>query len=228
MDLGIDFISVLSGFFWVISGLWPLWILLVISGTKSRSRIAIWQGLWILLVLSWVGARLFPMEGVSLIPEPWNSIIFWFAVLLSFTYFVREYLRRSPRKSVLNIEFNPMTDISPEQFEYYVGEIFRLRGHKVQMTGNQGDHGVDLIVHLENGEKWVAQCKQWKGSVGEPAVRDLYGAMHHAGADRASLITTGTFTTQARIWAKGKSIELIDGDRLAKITSVIREQRAKD
>ncbi|MCB0129255.1 MAG: restriction endonuclease, partial [Caldilineaceae bacterium] len=47
--------------------------------------------------------------------------------------------------------------------------------------------------------------------------RDLYGTMIHAGAVRSYLITTGRISREAREWAAGKSIGLIDGARLAEL-----------
>ena len=90
-------------------------------------------------------------------------------------------------------------------------------GYKVQRIGKIGDHGVDLQIRSDNREKWIAQCKRYKGKVGEPAVRDFYGAMQHEQADRGLMITTGKFTEEAIEWAHDKDIDLIDGDELVKI-----------
>ena len=60
------------------------------------------------------------------------------------------------------------------------------------------------------------QCKRYKGSVGPSAVRDFRGAMAGRG-DKGLLITTGTFTCDARAEAKrdgAPPIDLINGDRL--------------
>ncbi len=60
------------------------------------------------------------------------------------------------------------------------------------------------------------QCKRYRGSVGSSAVRDFRGAMAGRG-DKGLLITTGTFTTDARAEASrdgAPPIDLIDGDRL--------------
>ena len=46
---------------------------------------------------------------------------------------------------------------------------------------------------------------------GEPIVRDLYGTMIHTGAAQAYLITTAGFSNEAKRWALGKPITLVDG-----------------
>jgi hypothetical protein len=101
----------------------------------------------------------------------------------------------------------------------------RAAGHKARRTGAIGDHGVEVIVQAKNGEKWLIQCKRWRGAVGEPVVRDLYGVLHHEKADRAAIITTGQFTESAQEWAKGKPIALYDGDQFLRSWKRIRGQR---
>jgi len=60
------------------------------------------------------------------------------------------------------------------------------------------------------------QCKRYRGSVSPSAVRDFRGAMAGRG-DKGLLITTGTFTADAKKEATrdgAPPIDLIDGDRL--------------
>ena len=60
------------------------------------------------------------------------------------------------------------------------------------------------------------QCKRYKGSVGSSAVRDFRGAMAGRG-DKGLLITTGTFTADAKAEATrdgAPPVDLIDGHRL--------------
>ena len=98
-----------------------------------------------------------------------------------------------------------------------MAETYRSMGYKAEIVASQGDHGVDLVLYSPNGEKQIVQCKRWKGMVGEPIVRDFYGAMQHENAVEGSIITAGTFTNQARIWAKDKPIRLYDGDEFLKL-----------
>lgn len=46
-------------------------------------------------------------------------------------------------------------------------------------------------------------------------VRELYGVVVAENAQGATVVTTGRFTKDAVSFAKGKPIELIDGDQLA-------------
>ena len=60
------------------------------------------------------------------------------------------------------------------------------------------------------------QCKRYKGSVGASTIRDFRGAMQGR-ADKGLVITTGTFTPDARREATrdgAPAIDLIDGEAL--------------
>ncbi len=63
------------------------------------------------------------------------------------------------------------------------------------------------------------QCKRYRSSVSPSAVRDFRGAMAGRG-DKGLLITTGTFTADAKKEATrdgAPPIDLVDGDRLCEL-----------
>lgn len=78
------------------------------------------------------------------------------------------------------------------------------------MTRRTGDEGVDLVLDRE-GERSIAQCKRYRGQIGQPLVRDFYGALVHENAKRGYFVTTGRFSLPAQTWAEGKNITLVDG-----------------
>lgn len=89
-------------------------------------------------------------------------------------------------------------------------------GLKATTTKASGDGGVDIIATNEQpilGGKYVIQCKRYGAgnNIGEPVIRELYGAMMHENASKGILITTSNFTKQAIIFAQNKAIELING-----------------
>jgi len=153
---------------------------------------------------------------IPLIPEPSNTYVFFLIglILIAWPFFRKLRERRHIHKTA-DTARNPqdLLDISPAQFEKMVVELYDLWGYNARRTGTIGDHGVDVIVHTPKGEKWVVQCKRWRGAVGEPVVREFFGTMHHEKAVRGVLVTTGTFTNQARDWAKGKPLSLVDGQK---------------
>ncbi|MGN6555707.1 MAG: restriction endonuclease [Verrucomicrobiota bacterium] len=111
--------------------------------------------------------------------------------------------------------------ISPDAFERLCQRLLRESGFiHVEITGRNGDGGIDgkgvvrvgglLSFHV------IFQCKRYKGSVGSSFVRDFRGAMVGR-ADKGLLITTGTFTRDARAEAQrdgAPPIDLVDGEDL--------------
>lgn len=110
--------------------------------------------------------------------------------------------------------------LSPPAFERVAQRLLREAGFlSATVTGRSGDGGIDgLGVYRLSLLSFPVffQRKRYKGSVGSGAVRDFRGAMAGRG-DKGLLITTGTFTADARSEATrdgAPPIDLIDGDRL--------------
>jgi restriction system protein len=110
--------------------------------------------------------------------------------------------------------------VDPGAFERLAQRLLRESGFtRVQVTGKSGDGGIDghgvLRVNLISFQV-LFQCKRYKGSVAAGAVRDFRGAMQGR-ADKGLIITTGTFTPDARREATrdgAPAIDLIDGEAL--------------
>ena len=121
---------------------------------------------------------------------------------------LHEQVAASPDKGALN-------NMSWQQFEALVGEVFRRTGYTVSETGGGGaDGGIDLVLK-KDGETFLVQCKQWKAyKVGVSTVRELYGVMAAQAATGGFVVTSGVFTDEARAFATGRNIELVDGKEL--------------
>ena len=110
--------------------------------------------------------------------------------------------------------------IEPDAFERLAQRLLRESGFiKVEVTGRSGDGGIDgigvLRVNLLSFHV-LFQCKRYSGSVGSSAIRDFRGAMVGR-SDKGLIITTGTFTPDAKREATrdgAPAIDLIDGDQL--------------
>ena len=110
--------------------------------------------------------------------------------------------------------------LSPAAFERLGQRLLREGGFlKVEVTGRSGDGGIDgigvLRVNLLSFQV-LFQCKRYQGTVGAAIIRNFRGAMVGR-SDKGLLITTGTFTPDAKREATrdgAPAIELIDGDQL--------------
>ncbi len=100
--------------------------------------------------------------------------------------------------------------LDPEEFERLVGTVFESLGYEVRLTKRSGDEGIDLEL-FKGTERSIAQCKRYRGTVGQPDIRDFYGVLVHENAVRGYFVTTGNFSLAASTWAQGKPIALVDG-----------------
>ena len=112
-----------------------------------------------------------------------------------------------------------------QEFEMLVGEAFRRKGYTVTETGGGGaDGGVDLVLR-KDGEKFLVQCKQWKAfKVGVTTIRELYGVMAAGGAAGGFVVTSGAFTPEAKSFAEGRNIDLIDGSELTAMIKKVQQR----
>jgi len=106
-------------------------------------------------------------------------------------------------------------------FERVCQRLLRESGFiEVRVTGRSGDGGIDGVgvVRLGGllGFPVLFQCKRYRGAVGAGAIRDFRGAMIGR-ADRGLVLTTGTFSHDARqeaICDGAPPIDLVDGEQL--------------
>jgi hypothetical protein len=193
-------------------GFWPIILLTFLNHEASlsaRNRLLL---LW--LVFFVFGAILVINDLPPLIafPEPINSSLFiLLGLLILFDIAIEAISTQAPDKECYQLE--DLLTLSPDEFEEFVADFFRNQGHHVMIKGTPGDHGIDILISTKAHEKWIVQCKRYRSKVGEPALRDLYGAMHAVGAQKGFLVTTSSFSAQARKWANGKTISLIDGKK---------------
>jgi restriction system protein len=113
-----------------------------------------------------------------------------------------------------------LMSMRPDAFERLARRLLREADFaSVNVTGRSGDGGIDGLGVYRLGLVSFPvffQCKRYQGSVPSSAVRDFRGAMAGRG-DKGLLITTGSFTADARKEATrdgAPPIDLIDGDRL--------------
>lgn len=128
------------------------------------------------------------------------------------------------RESLLRV----LQELPPSNFEKLCQRILRESGFiQVEVTGRSGDGGIDGIGVLRIALlsfQVLFQCKRYKGSVGASAVRDFRGAMVGR-TDKGLLITTGSFTAEAKREATRDGapvLDLIDGEQICTILKELK------
>jgi restriction system protein len=135
----------------------------------------------------------------------------------------------SPEPEVVTLDFAAeairlLRDLPSAGFERFSQRLLREAGFtQVVVTGKSGDGGIDGHGSLQFSPllslKALFQCKRYKGSVSVSDVRDFRGAM--AGrTDYGIILTTGTFTAEARREGSREGvspIDLIDAEKLVEM-----------
>ncbi len=112
--------------------------------------------------------------------------------------------------------------LEPSSFEKLCQRVLRESGFQnVEVTGRSGDGGIDGkgVIKISGLLSFTVffQCKRYKrSSVSAKDVRDFRGAMSGR-ADKGLIITTSTFTRDAKKEAKrdgAELVDLIDGEEL--------------
>ncbi len=110
--------------------------------------------------------------------------------------------------------------LSWREFENLVAEFFRRKGFSVEQRGRKAsDAGVDLVARIGE-DRYLVQCKHWRVQrVGVAVVRELCQAAEAEGAAGVFVVTSGSFTDEARQFVQKNrlAIELITGEGLRRM-----------
>ncbi len=108
-------------------------------------------------------------------------------------------------------------ELKGHPFSDFVAHLLGAMGYRTRVAPEGPDGGVDIVAHKDElgFEPPIikVQVKSTEGSVGDPIVSALYGKV--SGGEFGLLVTLGTYTSQAKAFAKSKSnLRLIDGVEL--------------
>jgi len=133
---------------------------------------------------------------------------------------------RELRESVIHELLELLAQVSPTSFESMVLDVLHALGYglsraDLQRVGGSSDGGIDGTISLDKLglDKVYVQAKRWKSDVGSPVIREFVGSLQLKGADKGVLMTTSSFSKEARDTAERArgSVVLVDGRRLAQL-----------
>ena len=117
-----------------------------------------------------------------------------------------------------------LDDLSGFEFEELMMDVFRNLGYgNVRNPGRTGDKGRDIIMEKEAGGEevtYVVECKNLSSRVGRPIIQKLDSAtntLENGNKTRGMVVTTNTFSEQAKEYADKVDVELWDGNKIREI-----------
>jgi len=100
-----------------------------------------------------------------------------------------------------------------------VAQLYEKQGYIVEHRGGSHDEGIDILAERISAgarERVVIQCKHQQTNVGRPILQQLWGIVSNDPSfTRGDLVSTSGFTSEAKQFAQGKRLTLIDRPLLA-------------
>lgn len=88
--------------------------------------------------------------------------------------------------------------MSDAQFEDWVEGLFTKLGYRVEQARGRESLGVDWILTDPRGFRTAVQTRRWRQDVGPEAVERIVGGAVYHRCDERLVITTASFTAEAR------------------------------
>lgn len=135
-------------------------------------------------------------------------------------YAYNEYVEA---ESILDSYKEQIKNMTPRDFEFFVGNIFEKLGFSVKITQETRDGGRDIIATKAEPIPFtlIAECKHWheKHKVDVSVVRSIYGVQTAMQANQSIVVTSSKFTKDARKFAEDRKnlMALWDIDDLLKL-----------
>lgn len=134
--------------------------------------------------------------GTLLYTPPKPSLIIPKLIIPTQSYFI----------SLIKDKPDLLFNITPRQFEELIAELFHSFGFEVELTKATRDGGRDIIAvneTLDIKTKYLIECKRYSpnNKVSVSIVQRLYGVKMSEAANKGILVTTSSYTRDAREFA---------------------------
>jgi restriction system protein len=102
-------------------------------------------------------------------------------------------------------------EMTPLEYEEFCACRLREAGWVATVTKATGDQGADIVAN-RGTETLVVQCKHYTSPVGHKAVQEIVAATRHYSAQKAAVVTSGSYTASARELACTNNVLLLSHD----------------
>ena len=206
----------------------PMWVVLLML-TAALGLVRFWPQVATGLPTDWTAGGIAPVDGLPFLDTselplgdslasawPWLVVALVALVALWGAHQWRQSRPRSRRPGAGAEIWSPsaLRRLGSGEFVRVIERAFESRGYHVidrGLSGARGDGAVD--IELRRGrETYLVHCRHWKASkVGVEAVRDAHALVDHRRCKGGFLVTTGRFASDAKRYARGLPVELVDG-----------------
>lgn len=133
----------------------------------------------------------------------------------------REKLRQKRQKEIEALG-GRLDELTGEQFEALLEELFDRMGYSVKKTKASGDMGADLIITSKGGNpelgtgRIAVQAKRTSSTVGVKAIQEVVASLRPYNCDKGYVVTNSSVSMDAKQLAQHNDVGLIDGEELRK------------
>ena len=109
---------------------------------------------------------------------------------------------------------SPLNAMPWNEIEPVIGEAFRAQGYAVsEAAAKRGTRQAEIVLH-KSGQTFICDCRYWRSAVVDAQeVMDAFGDIQQRAAG-GFIVTTGRFAPEARDFAYGKWLHLVDGPQV--------------
>ena len=105
-----------------------------------------------------------------------------------------------------------------------MGRIVAKRMKPTNVASEPSSRSIDTRANL-----FLLQSRYWRNKkIGLREVKKLFSLMHEKQASGVFLLTTGIFTNEARHYAAGRPITLVDGIELVELLGKVKSMTATE
>jgi restriction system protein len=150
-----------------------------------------------------LAGHLYDIKDLSL-PERRELVAIAKPLIITANQAVIERLKKQP---------TDVFQLSSRQYEEMIAELLDDMGYEVQLTPATRDGGKDILAYIKTPIAkllCLVEAKKYRGDrkIGVELVRGLYGTLHDYQANSAMLVTTSTYSKDARSLQQKHDLQL--------------------